>query len=134
MLNLPGDTMEDVIEGAKVISVLGSDFVKLHALYIVKGTAMAEQYEKGDFTICSPEEYKNRVIGFLRHLDPHIAVERIIGRAPEDDTLFSNWSMSWWKIRDDIERYMEENDIYQGDKFNYLGGKALKVFYKEKNI
>ena len=134
MLNLPGDTMEDVIEGAKVISVLGSDFVKLHALYIVKGTKMAEQYEKGEFEICPPEEYKKRVIEFLRHLDPGIAVERIIGRAPEEDTLFSNWNMSWWKIRDEIESYMLDNGIYQGDKFDYTGGKALKVFNKERKI
>ncbi len=128
MLNLPGDTMEDVIEGAKVISVLGSDFVKLHALYIVKGTKMAKQYEKGEFEICSLEEYKNRVIEFLRHIDPDMAVQRIIGRAPEEDTLFSNWNTSWWKIRDDIEGYMIKNNIYQGDKFDYIGGKELRIF------
>ncbi len=128
MLNLPGDTMEDVREGAKILSVLGSDFVKLHALYIVKDTSMAKQYEKGEFEICSLDEYKQRVIEFLRYLKPDIAVERIIGRAPEEDTLFSNWNTSWWKIRDDIENFMQIHNIYQGDKYDYTGGKALKIF------
>lgn len=130
MLNLPGDTLADVKEGAKVLSVLGTDFVKLHALYIVKDTLMARQYENGEFSVCSVDEYKERVIEFLRYLKSDIAVERIIGRVPEEDAVFANWNMSWWKIRDEIEAYMSENGIYQGDKFDYLGGKALKVFEK----
>ena len=127
MLNLPGDTLEDVIEGAKVLSVVGSDFVKLHALYIVEGTVMAQQYKKGEIEICSLNEYKQRVIEFLRHINPNMAVERIIGRAPEKYTLFSNWNTSWWKIRDDIEKEMQDNGFYQGDKFDYIGGKALRI-------
>lgn len=127
MLNLPGDTLEDVIEGAKVLSVVGSDFVKLHALYIVEGTVMAQQYKKGEIEICSLNEYKQRVIEFLRHINPNMAVERIIGRAPEEYTLFSNWNTSWWKIRDDIEKEMQDNGFYQGDKFDYIGGKALRI-------
>ena len=34
ILNLPGDTMLDVIETAKIVSTLGVDFVKLHSLYV----------------------------------------------------------------------------------------------------
>ena len=132
MLNLPWDTKYDTDEGARLISVMNSDFVKLHALYIVKGTEMARLYEKGEVEICSLDEYKDRVISFLRLLRPGIAVERIIGRAPEADTLFSNWGASWWKIRDDIEKYMAENNIRQGDKFDYLNGRALKIFKDEE--
>lgn len=132
MLNLPWDTKDDTDEGAKLISVMNSDFVKLHALYIVKGTEMARLYEKGEAEICSLEEYKGRVISFLRLLRPSIAVERIIGRAPEEDTVFSNWGTSWWKIRDDIERHMTDNSIRQGDGFDYLNGKALKIFKDEE--
>jgi len=34
--------------------------------------------------------------------------------------------MSWWKIRDEIHDEMIKERRYQGNKANYLGGKALK--------
>lgn len=129
ILNLPWDTIEDAVESAKLASVLKNDFIKLHALYIEKGTKMAQQYENGEFSICSKEEYKQRVIAFLQSLSPNIAVQRLLGRAPEENTLFSNWSTSWWKIRDEIEQEMQEKGYFQGQNFHYLGGTAVKKFF-----
>ena len=128
ILNLPWDNIDDAIECAKIVSVLGSDYIKLHALYIEKNTDMAEEYLRGDFEICSVDEYKKRVIAFLRHLSPNIAVQRIIGRAPEENTLFANWGMSWWKIHDEIENYMSEKGYIQGDLYLYTDGSAVKKF------
>lgn len=132
ILNLPWDDIVDVIENAKFVSAMKVDYVKLHALYIEKGTVMAEQYEKGEIEICSVEEYEQRVITFLEYLSPEIALERLIGRAPAENTLFSNWGMSWWKIRDEIELKMEQIGSYQGKRFDYLGGKGVKCFIDGK--
>lgn len=129
IVNLPWDNMTDVIEAAKVVSVLKTDFIKLHALYIVEGTEMATQYKNNEFTLCTAEEYKKRVITFLRYLSPQIYVQRIIGRAPKEHTLFANWNESWWKIRDEIEAEMAEKCFAQGDLCSYLGGSAVKRFF-----
>lgn len=126
ILNLPWDDELDVIEMAKVLSALKVDYAKAHSLYMVRDTLMAKQYENGEFKICTVEEYKNRVKLFLQYLDPNIVIERLIARAPKEDTLFVNWYTSWWKIRDDLVREMQEEGIYQGKYFNYLGGKSLK--------
>lgn len=128
ILNLPWDDMLDVIENAKVLSSLKVDEVKLHSLYIVQGTKMAEEYEQGEIQMISKEEYMERVITFLEYLDPDIVIQRIIGRAPEENTLFVNWQESWWKIRDDIVEMMENRGSFQGIKFNYLNGKVIKRF------
>lgn len=128
ILNLPWDTMDDVIETAKIISALKIEQIKLHALYIVKNTAMADLYQNKQIDIIGVDEYKNRVIEFLEYLSPDIVIQRLIGRAPEENTLFVNWNMSWWKIRDEIEDKMLSEHIYQGRQFNYLGGKAVKKF------
>jgi radical SAM protein (TIGR01212 family) len=128
ILNLPWDDMLDVMENAKVLSSLKVDEVKLHSLYIVQGTKMAEEYEQGEIQMISKEEYMERVITFLEYLDPDIVIQRIIGRAPEENTLFVNWQESWWKIRDDIVETMENRGSFQGIKFNYLNGKAIKRF------
>ena len=128
ILNLPWDDMIDTIESAKILSSLGIDEVKLHSLYIVEGTKIGEQYKNGEIDIISKEEYINRVITFLEHLDPKIVIQRIMGRAPEENSLFVNWQESWWKIRDEIVTKMNNEERYQGKKFNYLNGKALKKF------
>ncbi|OLS02805.1 TIGR01212 family radical SAM protein [Tissierella creatinophila] len=128
ILNLPWDNMIDTIENAKILSSLGIDEIKLHALYIVKGTLIGNQYERGEFTMITKDEYEKRVIRFLEYLDPEIVVQRIIGRAPKENGLFVNWDTSWWKIRDEIVETMKKNNSYQGKKFNYLNGTALKKY------
>ena len=128
ILNLPWDTDRDAIEAAHIMSALQLDQVKLHALYIVKGTVMAEQYEKEELELIGRDEYQKRVILFLRHLSPNIVLQRVIGRAPAENTLFSNWSTGWFKIRDGIIRQMEEQGFKQGDCCDYLNGAALKKF------
>ena len=128
ILDLPWDDMTDVIENAKVISALAIDQVKLHALYIVKNTKMADQYLNGEIKLITLEEYKKRVITFLEYLSPDIVLQRLIGRAPAENTLFSNWHTGWWKIRDEIITQMENNNLYQGKLCNYLNGRALKKF------
>ena len=128
ILNLPWDEEIDVIENAKVVSALGVEEIKLHALYIVDGTALGNLYKSGKIYLISKEEYIERVILFLEYLDPKIVVQRVIGRAPEENLLFVNWNESWWKIRDEIVSLMELRNSKQGIKFNYLNGKAIRKF------
>lgn len=130
ILNLPWDDMTDVMETAKILSALGVEQVKLHALYIVKGTVMADWYTRGELELISKEEYVERVVVFLEHLHPDIVVQRLIGRAPETNTLFTNWQTGWWKIREEIEQALEQRDKYQGQKCDYLNGSAVRHLLK----
>lgn len=128
ILNLPGDEMIDVIEGSKTLSALGVQQTKLHALYVVKGTRMAELYERGELALGSCDDYVERVVAFLEYLSPDIAIQRLIGRAPEANTLFTNWSKGWWKIRETIEQQLEERESWQGKRCGYLNGPAVRKY------
>lgn len=126
ILNYPGDGMEDAVETARILSALRVDMVKIHSLYIAKNTVLCEAYENGTISLCSKEEYMDRLIAFLCWLSPDIAVERLFGRVPERDAVFCNWGTSWWKLRDEAENEMRKRDAWQGKYFHYLGGAALK--------
>lgn len=130
ILNLPWDDENDVIESAKIVSALKLEEVKLHALYILEDTVLGSLYNEGNISIISKEEYMERVITFLEYLNEDIIVQRIIGRAPKENSLFVNWNESWWKIRDNIVKNMKMRKTYQGKRCNYLNGKALKKFKK----
>lgn len=114
--NLPGDDEMDVIETARVLSALRIQQVKLHALYVMKETKLGKEYSAGNIKMITVEEYMERVITFLEYLQPDIAIQRLIGRAPEENSLFVNWGISWWKIRDEIHKKMLREGRKQGDK------------------
>lgn len=125
ILNLPYDNKLDVIENAKILSAIGSDYVKLHSLYIVKGTALGEDYNMNKFEMVSLEEYIDRVVTFIEYLDPKIVIQRIVGKGPQGNLEFCNWSTSWWKIKIMIDEALKEKDSFQGKRFDYLYGSAV---------
>lgn len=127
ILNLPGDDRRDVIETAKILSALKITAVKLHSLYISKNTLLCERYENGTITMCSKEEYLQRVQLFLEYLSPDIVVERLFSRIPQKDAVFSNWNTSWWKLQDELLEQMESAKSFQGKHFHYLDGAALNL-------
>ena len=78
--------------------------MKIHSLYIAKNTLLCEAYENGTITICSKEEYLQRLQVFLEFLNPDIAVERLFSRIPEEEAVFCNWETSWWKLKDELKK------------------------------
>lgn len=124
--DLPWDTQEDVVETAKLLSALRVSSVKLHSLYLPKGTPLAQEYQQGKLTLLPLEEYVERCVLFLEYLRPDITIARLVGRAPEEDTILCNHHTSWWKIKDQIEKKLEREDRWQGKKCDYLGGKYVR--------
>lgn len=114
ILNLPWDDLDDALEAANILSVLKVDEIKLHSLYLAQGTKMAQMYENGDFVLGSKEDYIKTVSKFLAYLDKDIAIQRLLSRIPAEESVFSNWSTSWWKVQDEIIAYMKAHKLYQG--------------------
>ena len=127
--DLPWDSREDVVDAAKILSALKIDSVKLHSLFVVKNTKLAQMYRDGEMELLGAEEYAQRCVLFLKYLSPDIVIQRIVGRVPEEDSVTANDGMSWWKIRDRIVQLMEEENVQQGSLFNYLDGSAA---YREQ--
>lgn len=112
--DLPMDNVDDVTEGAKIISALGVSQVKCHSLFILKDTELERMYSRGEIQPITIDEFINRTIRFLEYLNPDIVVQRLIGRAPAERTVFCNWNTSWWKLQDMIEAEMIEQNTCQG--------------------
>ncbi|MBS7008183.1 TIGR01212 family radical SAM protein [Anaerostipes sp.] len=126
ILNLPGDTMEDAVETARVVSALPVDVVKAHSLYIPKNSVMYEDYRDGKIVLCTKEEYLDRLTEFVANIREDMVIERLFSRVPEEDAVFSNWGVSWWKLKDLFDEKMEQKGYVQGCKCDYLNGAALR--------
>lgn len=119
--NLPWDTDEDFYEAARLLNVLAIDSVKVHSLYILKDTLLGDWYKQDAIKIISAEAYLERLIYFIRLLNPEIVIQRLFGRAPEALTLFCNWGMSWRKLQNMLEHQMQMNGYKQGDLYRRGG-------------
>ena len=120
IVNLPWDTIEDVAEAARLLSVLGVKGVKIHSLYVVEGTELARQCLAGETVLTSLEVFLERVVTFLEYLDEDVVVHRLVADPPIEGTLFGNWGFSKLQLLNMIEKKM----IIEG---RYQGSKALKV-------
>ena len=116
ILSLPWDDIKDVRQTAKIINALGVKEVKIHSLFVIKGTKLYKMYKNNEFTMPRKQEYEENVIEFLRLIKKDVAVQRLVGRAPQEETAFCNWDTSWWAIRDEIVEIMNNNGFVQGDK------------------
>ena len=121
-----------MIETARILSALKVDGVKMHSLYIPRESEMAADYLAGNIALIGEKAYILRAIQFLAHLSPEIYIERLIGRIPEKDSLAANFNRSWWVIKDEIEAQMVRENMFQGAKFDYLNGSAVRAAFSDK--
>ncbi len=88
IINLPWDEDGEVRKMARLMNELKVEMIKLHSLYIAKGTRFETMYNEGVLIMNTLENYVDRVVDFLIHLDKDCAVQRLVGRAPKEDTVF----------------------------------------------
>lgn len=93
ILGLPGETENDMIETAETISEWGLDGIKLHHLYVVKDTHLAEQYKNGEVKVFeTPEEYTEIASRFIQHLPYDIIIHRFSGYSPKEYLIAPSWT------------------------------------------
>ena len=117
IFGLPGESHNDMIAEAAIISKIPLTTVKFHQLQIIKGTVMEHEYENNpsDFELFTCDEYIDFFITFLEKLNPNIVVERFTSEVPPRFLSVG----SWGKKRADqivtmIENRMEERNTWQG--------------------
>lgn len=114
ILGLPGETPEMMIETAKRLGDLGIHGVKLHLLYVVKGTALERMYRSGAYQCLSQDAYVERVCDFIAHLPKEVIIQRITGDPHPDELVAPSWALHRSDVFNQIQRRLDERNIYQG--------------------
>ena len=122
MLGLPGETRECMRETAREVARLELDAVKIHNLYAVKNTPLAEQVERGEVTLMERDDYLGAVADFLELLPPTTLVERISGDAPPDYFIGPAWCLDKPAVRLALDAELQRRDTWQGKR--YVGPQA----------
>ncbi|MGA9046005.1 TIGR01212 family radical SAM protein [Sulfuricurvum sp.] len=91
IFGLPGETKEMMLETAKRAYELGIDSVKYHPLYVVKRTALANEYARGEFEPISEELYCDVLSEALLLKPPHVSVQRISAGIDDESLIAPAW-------------------------------------------
>ena len=114
---LPYETKEMMIDTVKYLSKLDIQGIKIHALSILKDTALEKLYKEEKFKILSREEYIDIVCSQLEFLRSDIVVHRITGDPKIEDLIEPKWLIKKVTIINDIDKEMKRRDSYQGIKY-----------------
>jgi hypothetical protein len=91
IFGLPGESKEMMLETAKAAYALGIDSVKYHPLYVVKRTALANEYTRGEFVPISEELYMEVLKEALLLKPSHVSVQRISAGIDDDTLIAPQW-------------------------------------------
>lgn len=115
MFGAPGDTIQDAIEAATLLSELGVHGVKIHQLMVLKDTELARRYARAPWPLIELEDYNRLAMAFLEHLAPNIYVERAHALASHPDELIGpRWSAERFRPFNDLKKMMRDYGSIQG--------------------
>jgi hypothetical protein len=123
ILGLPGESHDDMLATAREMARLGLDAVKLHNLYAVKNTPLADQVLAGEVELMEREAYVRTLVDVLELLPPNCIVERVGGDAPPDYLIGPAWCLDKPGLRSALEAEFARRDTWQGKSYEMLSAK-----------
>ncbi len=114
ILGLPGEDRDMMLDTARYISSLPIHGVKIHLLYVVEGTPLAEMYKRGELRCLDMEEYVGLVVDFLELLRPEIVIQRLTGDPLRDELVAPAWAKEKGRVLRMIQEGLEKRNTYHG--------------------
>lgn len=114
---LPGEDFCDMEKTAKDVASLIPDEVKIHLLHVIKGTKLADMYEKGGYTPMSLDAYVNTVARQITLMPPDTVIGRLTGDGIAEDLLAPDWSLRKTNVINSIDKHMFAKNLWQGMSF-----------------
>jgi radical SAM protein (TIGR01212 family) len=117
IFGFPGETRQEMLAQAEILSKLPLDTIKFHQLQIFKATQMAKEYAlfPERFSFFELEEYIDFFVHFLERLNPKFVVERFAGEVPPRFQAGPGWGM----VRNEqlvsiLDKRLNELNTWQG--------------------
>lgn len=118
ILGLPDETKSMMKQTVSHITALPVSGIKLQLLHILKGTQLAEVYEKTPFPLFDLEEYCDFVIDCMELLPPTMVIHRMTGDGPRKLLIAPLWSTDKKRVLNTIQKRLKERDTWQGKQYH----------------
>jgi len=109
IFGLPDEDKEMMLQSAKDSFNMGIDSVKFHPLYVVKNTILANEYNRGEFTPITMNDYIEVLSEAIDIMPKEIIVQRVSAGIDDDSLLAPAWcgeskNYQMSKIREALRR------------------------------
>lgn len=111
------ESREQMLQTAARLGALRPDFVKIHMLHVLRGTPLADEYERGHAALLSLQDYVSTVCDQLSLLPPETVICRLTGDGPAADVIAPLWTKNKRAVLAAIDRTMAGQNRCQGDRF-----------------
>jgi radical SAM protein (TIGR01212 family) len=116
ILGLPGEDRSDMMHTARTLADLEIDGIKLHLLYVVKGTPLETLYRRGGYTCLEQDEYVDLVCDFLERIPAGMIMQRLTGDPHPQELVAPQWALKKTETLAKIRETLEKRDSRQGCK------------------
>jgi len=117
ILGLPGETREMMLQAARFLGKFPVDGVKIHLLYVVRGTPLAEMVRQGEYRCLERDVYADLVVDFLELLPPDMVIQRLTSDPPGAQLVAPLWAREKSTTLHHIQQRLEERGTWQGKKY-----------------
>lgn len=116
ILGLPGESRDELLRQADVISALPLTTLKLHQLQLIRGTRMAHEFELSprDFHLFTVDEYIDLVIDYIERLRSDLVLERFVSQSPKQLLIAPDWGLKNYEFTEKVKARMRERHAFQG--------------------
>lgn len=114
IFGLPDESREDILSTVKYVASTNTWGVKLHLLYIQKGTDLHEYYKKSPFHILTREEYISLIVDSIEKLPPNMVIHRLTGDCKRALLVEPLWSLDKLRVLSGIDMELKRRNSYQG--------------------
>ena len=115
ILGLPGEDAQENLHQAPIISSLPIDILKIHQMQIIRGTRLAEDFERAPFHIYDIDEYIRLIANYIQRLRKDLVLERFVSQSPKELLVAPHWGLKNHEFTDLLNNYLKAHDIHQGD-------------------
>jgi hypothetical protein len=114
ILGLPNETRADMQFTAATLAAAEIDGVKIHSLYVVKGTPLETQFLAGHYRCLEREEYADLVVDVLERLPARVVIQRLTGDPHPEELTAPGWCRDKRATLAAIRIALERRDTWQG--------------------
>lgn len=88
---LPNEKKEMMLHSLKIVLEWGSDGIKVHPLYIIEKTLLANMYDKGEYKPITLNDYIDLIVESLKMIPQNVVMHRVSAGVRNDTLLAPKW-------------------------------------------
>lgn len=117
ILGLPGEGPREMAATAEFLARLPVAGVKIHLLYVVKGSGLARLHEQGEYVCLTEDQYISAVADFVERLPPRLVIHRLTGDPHAEELVAPAWCLDKPRVMKLIREEFARRGSWQGSRW-----------------